>query len=301
MKLSVIVPICNMEKFLVRAITCMKAQDEASLEFLLINDGSTDRSLDLAEEFCGRDARFRIFSMANRGYGHACNFGFSMARGEYAAIYEPDDCLSPDFYSTLLRTAELCPRADIIKYNGIWCLENGVQRSLFHWEKEMTGKLLDRDSFSRFWRSHPSVFNGIYRKRFLRENGVVFCETRGASFQDAMFSVSLYYAAPLLFAVDDKKYVYALHEGQSIRDCDEKTDCVMEAWDLEKKWLLARGCTNLDFYLSCVFTQMESLRNRVSKENRTRLLSRFRQLRAESKRFNTALPSLSQRLRYALL
>ena len=199
MKISVIVPIYNMEKFIMRAISCLKAQDEPNIEFLLVNDGSTDATLNILEQLCANDGRFHIFSMENRGYGHACNFGIKQATGDFWAIYEPDDCITPDFYSCLWQTADRYSQADIIRYNGIYRHENGQSRTLYHWKQNFTGKILDKYALKRFWRSHPSVFNGIYRKNFMRQKSVCFCETPGASFQDAMFVVSLFYANPSIY------------------------------------------------------------------------------------------------------
>ena len=83
MKISVIVPIYNMENFIARTISCLKAQDEPNLEFLLVNDGSTDSTLSLMQEMCAGDARFHIFTTENKGYGHACNFGIRQAAGDF--------------------------------------------------------------------------------------------------------------------------------------------------------------------------------------------------------------------------
>ena len=87
MKISVIVPIYNMENFIARTISCLKAQDEPNLEFLLVNDGSTDSTLSLMQEMCAGDARFHIFTTENRGYGHACNFGIRQAAGDFFCYF----------------------------------------------------------------------------------------------------------------------------------------------------------------------------------------------------------------------
>ena len=63
MKISVIVPIYNMENFIARTISCLQEQEEPNLEFLLVNDGSTDSTLSLMQKMCEGDARFQIFTM----------------------------------------------------------------------------------------------------------------------------------------------------------------------------------------------------------------------------------------------
>uniref|UniRef100_UPI0026006E4F glycosyltransferase family 2 protein n=1 Tax=uncultured Mailhella sp. TaxID=1981031 RepID=UPI0026006E4F len=99
--ISVVVPIYNMERFISQAVKCLKDQDMDDIEFIMINDGSTDRTMEILCEEIKDDGRFRTISMENHGYGYACNYGMKCARGKYIAIYEPDDTIKNDFYSTL--------------------------------------------------------------------------------------------------------------------------------------------------------------------------------------------------------
>lgn len=300
MKISVIVPIYNMEKFIARAISCLKAQDEPNIEFILVNDGSTDTTLSILEQLCARDARFHIFNMKNRGYGHACNFGIKQVTGDFWAIYEPDDCIAPDFYSTLRDTAERYSQADVIRYNGIYRHENGQSRTLYHWKQNFTGRILDKYALKRFWRSHPSVFNGIYRKDFMLQKSVSFCETPGASFQDAMFIVSLFYANPSIYIIDDIKYTYTIHDMQSIQFVDDKIDFVIASWEREAKWISRNGFSDHDFFLYKVFTQMNSLLKKVTPENREKLTQKFRKLNKGKIYLDSDIPTITQKIKYAL-
>lgn len=300
MKISVIVPIYNMEKFIAQAISCLKAQDEPNMEFILVNDGSTDATLELMNQLCADDKRFCIFSMENRGYGHACNFGIKQATGDFWAIYEPDDCIAPDFYSTLRDTAERYSQADVIRYNGIYRHENGLSRTLYHWKKHFTGRILDKYALKRFWRSHPSVFNGIYRKNFMQQKSVLFCETPGASFQDAMFIVSLFYANPSIYIINDIKYTYIIHGMQSIHFVDNKIDFVIEAWEREEDWLTRNGFNDYDFFLYKVFIQMNSILKRVSSENKEKLMHKFKQLSKGKIYLDNNIPTITQKIKYAL-
>ncbi len=76
-----------------------------------------------------------------------------------------------------------------------------------------------------------------------------FCETPGASFQDAMFMVSLFYANPSIFIVDDIKYYYTIHEMQSTKHLDDKILFVTKAWELEDIWLSMNGIKDRNFFL----------------------------------------------------
>ncbi len=298
MKISVIVPIYNMEKFIARAISCLKAQEKPHLEFILVNDGSTDSTPALIRELCADDARFHIYDMENKGYGHACNFGIRHATGDFFAIFEPDDCITQNFYSVLHDMAEVYPQADVIKYNGIYRVDGSTINTLYHWCSRFTGKILDKYTLKRFWRSHPSVFNGIYRKSFIQQKKVFFCETPGASFQDAMFMVSLFYANPSLFIVNDIKYYYTIHEMQSTKHIDEKIDFVIMAWEQEDAWLSMNGIKDRDFFLYRIFCQMKTLAPKISSGNKDILYRKFKEIKKNNIYLACTVPTVSQKLGY---
>lgn len=300
MKISVIVPIYNMENFIAQTISYLKAQKSSNLEFLLINDGSTDNTLNIMQQLSADDKRFNVFTMENKGYGHACNFGIKQASGDFIAIYEPDDYIAPDFYSCLWQTAKRYCQADVIKYNGIYRNENGQLRTVYHWNKSFTERILDKYALKRFWRSHPSVFNGIYRRNFILEKSVFFCETPSASFQDAMFMVSLFYANPSIYIINDIKYTYAVHSMQSIQFVDDKIEFVIRAWEMEADWISSNGIRDHDFFLYRLFTQMNSLQKKVSPENRDKLTRKFRHLNKGKIYLACDIPTIMQKIKYAL-
>jgi len=303
MKISVIVPIYNREKFISGAISCLKAQDDPDLEFLLIDDGSTDATSQIMRELCvENDGRFHILSnVENRGYGYTCNLGIRNATGDFVAIYESDDRITSDFYSTLRKVAEVYKEADVIRYNGLYRKEKNRLGTIYQWEQAFTGKVLDKYTLKRFWRSHPSVFNGIYRRSFILQKSVSFCETPGASFQDAMFMVSLFYADPLIYVVNDIKYTYVRHDMQSINFIEDKVDCIIEAWKKENEWLKKQEIVCRDFFLYRVFTQMDNILKKVSYKSGEKLVQAFNELKEEQKYFlYSDIPTFKERIRYKL-
>ena len=279
MKISVVVPIYNMEKFILNTIDCLKKQTEENIEFLMVNDGSKDNTLSILYKNCNNDSRFQIYNMENHGYGFVCNFGIKKSKGDYIAIYEPDDSIDEDFYEELGEIADLFPEADVIRYNGIYCRSEKETKRLYHWESKYLEKILDRDTFDRFWKSHPSVFNGLYKKKFILNKDVLFRETPGASFQDATFIISLYYANPKIYVVDSVKYYYTEHDMQSVKFVDEKVDYIIQGWKQEKKWLKKNKYKDFDFFYYKVFVQLKSLLSKVSKNNQKKLIRNVNFLR----------------------
>ncbi len=262
--ISVIVPIYNMEKFILRTVNCLKRQDIQDIEYLMINDGSTDRTLELMTEAISDDSRFRIITITNRGYGHACNLGIDEAAGDYVAIYEPDDVIDSDFYSELAAVARQYPVADIIRYNGIYKTINEHPNRLYAWKEKYTGQILDKYQMKRFWRSHPSIYNGLYRRQFLLSKRIRFCETPGAAFQDAPFIVSLFYSNPLIFIINKTKYYYTIHGGQSINNIHTKVPCIIENWRQEIEWFHANGFKNKNFLIYKMYIQIYSITKQLN-------------------------------------
>ena len=250
------------------------------VEFLLIDDGSHDDTLARLAE-CGveHDPRFRVIALEkNGGYGHVCNVGLREARGKYVSVYEPDDVIAHDFYSTLLIEALKHPEADIVRYNGFYhvCGEKAEKKYFCH--RRYTGRILARDMCSRLWKTHPSVFNCIYRRKFLEDQGITFCETPQASFQDATFLVSLYYSNPKTLIVDDAKYYYTDHPMQSVKNGQSKLRFVFQNWIQERKWMEERAISDYSYYNYRMITQYRTLLKKYSDIERARVMKSVRRL-----------------------
>ena len=99
--ISVIVPVYNTKEYLPRCIASLKAQTYAPLEILLVDDGSTDGSGELCDEFAREDERIRVLHKENGGSSTARNLGLDNAKGEYIGFVDSDDYVEPDMYAYL--------------------------------------------------------------------------------------------------------------------------------------------------------------------------------------------------------
>lgn len=106
--ISIIVPIYNVEKYLRMCLDSIENQTYSNIEVLLIDDGSTDDSGKICQEYVARDSRFRYIKKENGGASDARNFGIARAKGEYLSFVDSDDWLSltyvEDLYQTSIRT-----------------------------------------------------------------------------------------------------------------------------------------------------------------------------------------------------
>ena len=98
---TVVVPIYNVERYLEKCLTSIILQTYKNLEVILVNDGSTDNSLNICKEFEKEDSRIRIISQENKGLSVARNVGIENAKGEYIAFVDSDDFISCKFIENL--------------------------------------------------------------------------------------------------------------------------------------------------------------------------------------------------------
>ena len=105
-RVSVIVPVYNTAERLFGTLEALRTQDLKDAEFILVDDGSTDSSLEICRRFADRDPRFRVLTGPNGGVCVARNRGLDVARGEWLAFCDSDDRVRPDIYTTLLGLAE---------------------------------------------------------------------------------------------------------------------------------------------------------------------------------------------------
>ena len=111
-KISVIVPVYNTEKYLNRCIDSILAQTFTDFELLLIDDGSTDCSGKICDEYAAKDSRVRVFHKENGGVSSARNMGLDNAQGEWITFVDSDDWVHEDFLKKRLALA-LNDNADI--------------------------------------------------------------------------------------------------------------------------------------------------------------------------------------------
>ena len=101
-KISVIVPVYNVEKYLRRCVDSLLAQTCTNLEIVLVNDGSTDSSLSVCNEYAQKDARIVVINKPNGGLSSARNAGLDAATGDYIGFVDSDDYIAPEMYERLL-------------------------------------------------------------------------------------------------------------------------------------------------------------------------------------------------------
>ena len=105
-KVSVIIPVYNVEQYLRECLDSVVNQTLKDIEIICVNDGSTDNSLVILEEYAAKDERIKIVNKENGGLSSARNCAIPLARGEYIGFVDSDDWIDLDFYEKLYNTAK---------------------------------------------------------------------------------------------------------------------------------------------------------------------------------------------------
>lgn len=187
-KVSVIVSVYNVKKYLAQCLDSILAQTLKEIEVLCVDDGSTDGSGEILDQYTLQDERVKVLHRENRGYGSAMNAGLDAATGEYVGVVESDDCILPEMYRTLYEEAAT-EKLDLVKSDAYFWYENiGYQRRIHHVHLESyynrTLGDIDRNIFFDFY---MNIWTGIYKKEFLLRENIRFHESPGASYQDNGF------------------------------------------------------------------------------------------------------------------
>lgn len=191
-KVSVIVPIYGVEQFLRKAIDSVLNQTLRDLEIILIDDGGKDSCPQIIDEYAQKDNRIIAIHKKNGGYGATCNLGLETATGEYIAILEPDDYISPKMYEDLYNIAQTY-NSDIVKssfYNNYQCEHlHGIKKEKWKHDLIPQNKSFTIKECSLFLYYHPSIWSCIYKKEFLDKHNIRFVEAPGAGWTDNPFQV----------------------------------------------------------------------------------------------------------------
>ena len=189
---SIVVPLYNQENYLRECLDSLVNQTLKNIEIIIVNDGSTDISLSIAEEYANTDSRIVIIDKENSGYGDTMNIGIEKARGQYIGIVEPDDFIDLNMYEELYKKAR-CKNLDFVKsdfYRFVQDEEKGGYKFDYielDKTKKFYNKVLNPEDNLDVFRLVMNTWTGIYNAEFLRKFNIKHNVTPGASFQDNGF------------------------------------------------------------------------------------------------------------------
>ena len=216
---SILVPICNVEKYLAQCLDSLVNQTLREIEIICINDGSTDNSLSIIKEFASKDNRIVVIDKPNSGYGDSMNCGLSIAKGEYIGIVESDDFVDETMFEKLYQLTDN-GSIDIVRSNYYKYWDTKGDAEFFEAGISQYNKVISVADEPGLFLIPPAIWSAIYRKGFLLENDIRFLPTPGASYQDTSFFIKTLCKAQKIVYTKDKFLHYRQdNASSSVKQC----------------------------------------------------------------------------------
>lgn len=227
MKISIVIPVYNSEKYLTKCHHSLLEQTYPFIEVIYVNDGSTDSSKEILEKLISEQVNsypvFKIINQKNQGVSQARNQGISVAQGDYLLFVDSDDYVAPDFCEKMWHLVEK-NEADIgicnyylVKTNGLYAnhLPSTIQPSQNHF-KDLPAAILSiigANGFKGF------VWNKIYKASCLKE---IMFSKEIHYLEDLIFNLQLFNQVKKIVYTTESLYYYRLHEESAVQTFNEK-------------------------------------------------------------------------------
>lgn len=210
-KISIIIPVYNVEPYLRRCLNSIIGQTYKNLEIILVDDGSTDGSGVICDEYRKKDPRFIVIHQENGGVSSARNAGLNAATGEWIGFVDGDDWVEPDMYAYLLELVER-NGADVAQC-GLFFDEGAVSIEMFCAETEC---ILSSDAEQLNLRDLEklgnSTCNKLYRKDVLRDLVYDLACPMG---EDLLFNLQMIQRSASIVLGAEAKYHYIQHSASA--------------------------------------------------------------------------------------
>lgn len=236
--LSIIIPMYNVEEYIVETLNSMRAVRDFRIELILIDDGSSDNTLKLAKEWVSNnDVDTFILSKENSGPSIARNLGLSKARGELVTFFDSDDIALSYLYTDIINV--------MLSHNIDYCIFRGgsfdhvTQKvhefpDYYVWDKIMGAaefKVLTPHQEPRLARLEPSAVVRVFRKEFITSNGIKFPEK--VFFEDVLFHAKCILNAKKVALLNKTLLLYRVNrEGQTTSSFGKKRHDILKVMEL---------------------------------------------------------------------
>lgn len=265
-KVSIIMPVYNSDKYLRQALDSVVNQTLKDIEIIIVNDGSTDKSLDIIQEYASKYSNIVIIDQVNGGVGNAINNGFKIARGEYLAEIDSDDYIKPEMYEELYERIKINDLDIVIsnyyEFTGHGETFEAKLQNFFNtpewYNKELYPYTFYNDKTSCDYLkgfAWSAVWTALYKREFLLENNIYWNENVRA-YNDTGFWVQTRTLAKKIMHINKAYYFHRSDNSVSTVNNFEKFEQDFFGEHLFVKKFLIEKClwNNLkEFYIKQIF------------------------------------------------
>lgn len=233
-KVSVVLPVYNVAEYLYHSLSCLANQTLKEIEIICVDDGSTDSSVTILQEFANKDSRFKVILNKHSFAGGARNAGLLAASGEYIMFLDPDDYYDVTMLESLY-TKITEDKTDMLICGIYMVHENHIQYCLpsYKWyiNDFYNNKIFTVDDIKDdIWFFMVYPYNKIYRRDFIIKNQIKFQEISNTN--DASFAFETFIAADKISMTNERYYYYrAFRPGNTRLTKGKNLNCVIEAYE----------------------------------------------------------------------
>lgn len=218
---SIIVPVFNSEQYIEKCIDSILKQTFSDFEIVIVNDGSTDSSLEICQEIAKKDKRIRVFTQKNMGASAARNLGLKKATGDYVQFVDADDTITVDCLESIARLVQQYNNPDVIEYRLRYISPKGDEKILgTTLQPGVYERSFIQDSFlpvHLFCKEDTALYYNIYNvlrfiRRELLEAKNLHFNSKIRRWEDWLFAIKVFNSANNMVVTQDVLYNYIGHE-----------------------------------------------------------------------------------------
>lgn len=248
-ELSVVVPVYNVKKYLERCIQSILRQEYQDYEIILVDDGSTDESGIMCDNYASKYDCVTVIHKKNEGLGYARNTGIDHAAGKYVTFIDSDDYVEKDFFKELVDNAR-CKKADTViagysrNQNGkITEINNPIKGCTYSGNEIKTNVLVkmlgpNEDASDVL---NMAAWRVLYSMDIIKKNNLRFPSEREFISEDIIFNIRYYQFANFVSGVSNCGYIYCMNPGSLTERYNQERYKKGETLYIEKKRLLELG------------------------------------------------------------
>lgn len=216
-KVSVIVPVYNVEKYLARCLDSILSQELDSFEIVMVDDGSTDNSLAIAKAYERKHKnQIKVISQSNKGAGGARNTGIAHAEGEYLLFVDSDDIIKKNTLKVLYEKITKA-NADIAFFGLEYANEKGDTIFVQTWFKEPYVEF-ELDDYPYVFAHDPYICDKMIKRSLFVDNNIWFTER--VWYEDLQLEAKIILHAKRMIALQDAFYTYCLRSGSTMHNAN---------------------------------------------------------------------------------
>ncbi len=214
-KISVIIPVYNVEKYLCECLDSIVNQTLKDIEIICVNDGSTDNSLSILQEYASKDERIKIIDKENQGQGYARKIGLDNATGKYILFCDSDDKYEPNNAFKVLIDEATKLNVDILLFGINFWYKNKIVSFKVNYEQKQ--KIFSsKELFDTIYKTNVEIYCKLYSSAFLKKYNDWYFSKKVYMYQDAPFHRQILLRANKIGVCDECFYKQRKFNNNSV-------------------------------------------------------------------------------------